>query len=84
MPHLRSFQASWQNGVEHLPAQYRGQLVLIVNVVSRCGFTPHYAGLEALHRAYRDQGVSILAFPCNPFVQQEPQDNAAIKTFCKC
>ncbi|MGE3579654.1 MAG: glutathione peroxidase [Vicinamibacterales bacterium] len=61
---------------------YRGKVLLIVNVASACGFTPQYAGLEALYRAHRDQGFEILAFPCNQFGSQEPGDADAIRSFC--
>ena len=61
---------------------YRGSVLLIVNVASKCGFTPQYAGLEALYRRYRDQGFSVLGFPCNQFGHQEPGDEAAIREFC--
>lgn len=63
-------------------ANYRGQVLLIVNVASQCGFTPQYAGLEALYRRYRDRGFAILGFPCNQFSHQEPGDEAEIKSFC--
>jgi glutathione peroxidase len=62
--------------------EFRGQVLLIVNVASRCGFTPQYAGLEALYRKYRDRGFAVLAFPCNQFAGQEPGDDAAIHRFC--
>lgn len=61
---------------------YRGQVLLIVNVASKCGFTSQYAGLEALYRRYRDKGFSILGFPCNQFGHQEPGNEAEIKSFC--
>jgi len=63
--------------------RFRGQVLLIVNVASRCGFTPQYEGLEALYRRYRDRGFSVLGFPCNQFGRQEPGDNAAIQEFCR-
>ena len=63
-------------------ADYRGQVLLIVNVASQCGFTPQYAGLEALYRRYREQGFTILGFPCDQFSHQEPGDEAEIKSFC--
>ena len=56
--------------------------MLIVNVASKCGFTPQYAGLEALHREYVDKGLTILGFPCNQFGSQEPGDAAEIANFC--
>jgi glutathione peroxidase len=61
---------------------HRGRVLLIVNVASKCGFTPQYAGLEALHRRFADRGLSVLAFPCNQFGAQEPGDAAEIASFC--
>ena len=61
---------------------YRGQLLLIVNVASKCGFTPQYEGLEALYRRYRDKGFTVLGFPCDQFAHQEPGDEAEIRRFC--
>ena len=61
---------------------YHGQVLLIVNVASKCGFTTQYAGLEALYRRYRDQGFAILGFPCDQFAHQEPGSEAEIKSFC--
>src|SRR5262245_9532740 len=63
-------------------AGYRGQVLLIVNVASRCGFTPQYEGLEALYRRHRANGFSVLGFPCNQFGGQEPGDRAEILDFC--
>ena len=63
--------------------QYRGRVLLIVNVASRCGFTPQYAGLERLYRQHRDAGFVVLGFPCNQFGQQEPGSGAQIATFCE-
>ena len=63
-------------------ASYKGKVLLIVNVASKCGLTPQYEGLEALYRKYKDQGFEILAFPCNQFLGQEPGDNEAIEKFC--
>lgn len=60
-------------------ADYAGRAVLIVNTASECGFTPQYAGLEALHRKYAPQGLVVLAFPCNQFGKQEPGEAAAIR-----
>jgi glutathione peroxidase len=62
---------------------YRGKVLLIVNVASKCGFTPQYAGLEALHRKYGTKGFEVLGFPCNQFGAQEPGDAAEIANFCK-
>jgi glutathione peroxidase len=63
-------------------ADFRGQVLLIVNVASRCGFTPQYAGLETLYQEFKNRGFSVLGFPCNQFAHQEPGDDAEIKLFC--
>ena len=70
------------DGREQSLAGYRDQVILIVNVASQCGFTPQYAGLEALYRKLHGRGFSVLGFPCNQFGQQEPGDEQAIKRFC--
>lgn len=62
--------------------KYRSQLLLIVNVASKCGFTTQYAGLEAIYRRHRDQGFTVLGFPCDQFGNQEPGSEAEIKSFC--
>jgi glutathione peroxidase len=62
--------------------KYRGQVLLIVNVASKCGFTSQYAGLEALYRRYRDKGFAVLGFPCDQFAHQEPGSEAEIQSFC--
>ena len=64
-------------------SQYQGQVLLVVNVASRCGFTNQYKGLQALYEQYKEQGFSVLGFPCNQFSSQEPGDEASIKTFCE-
>ncbi len=61
---------------------YRGQVLLIVNVASKCGFTGHYADLQSLYEEFKDQGFSILGFPCNQFGFQEPGDEQQIASFC--
>ena len=61
---------------------FRGQVLLVVNTASRCGFTPQYAGLEALHRGFSGRGFAVLGFPCNQFGHQEPGDEAAVGAFC--
>jgi glutathione peroxidase len=62
---------------------FAGEALLIVNVASQCGFTPQYAGLEALHRRFRDRAFAVLGFPCDQFGHQEPGDESAIQRFCK-
>ena len=62
--------------------EFKGKVLLIVNVASKCGLTPQYEGLEAMYRKYRDKGFEILGFPCNQFLSQEPGDEAEIKSFC--
>lgn len=68
--------------LERLDA-FRDQVLLIVNVASRCGFTPQYAGLESLYRKHKSDGFTILGFPCDQFGHQEPGDEAEIKEFCQ-
>jgi glutathione peroxidase len=61
---------------------YQGKVLLIVNVASKCGFTPQYTALEAVYKKYQDQGLVIVGFPCNQFGQQEPGTDTEIKQFC--
>lgn len=63
-------------------ADHRGKTLLLVNVASKCGLTPQYTGLEALHEKYADQGFAVLGFPCNQFGAQEPGSAEEIATFC--
>ena len=63
-------------------SSYADRVLLIVNTASKCGFTPQYEGLEALHRRYADRGFEVLGFPCNQFGHQEPGDAAEIANFC--
>lgn len=63
-------------------AFFKGKVLLIVNVASRCGFTPQYKGLEALYQRWKDKGLVILGFPCNQFGHQEPGNETDIKSFC--
>lgn len=70
------------DGGEQTLAAYRGQVLLVVNVASQCGFTPQYAGLERLHRDYAARGFAVLGFPCNQFGAQEPGDADEIQRFC--
>jgi glutathione peroxidase len=73
------------NSIDGQPAplsQYRGKVLLIVNVASKCGYTPQYAGLEAVYEKYKDKGLVVLGFPANNFKAQEPGSDEEIKTFC--
>jgi glutathione peroxidase len=63
-------------------ASHRGQVLLIVNVASKCGFTPQYTGLESLYQSYKDRGLAVLGFPANEFASQEPGTNEEIAQFC--
>ncbi len=71
------------DGSETTLADWRGQVLLIVNTASRCGFTPQYAGLEALYQKYKDRGFAVLGFPCNQFGAQEPGTAGEIGAFCE-
>ncbi|MEI6705452.1 MAG: glutathione peroxidase [Deltaproteobacteria bacterium] len=82
MPGIYDFPVQTASGETKTLAEYRGQVVLIVNTASKCGFTPQYAGLEALFRKYVSQGFVVLGFPCNQFGVQEPGDISEIQTFC--
>jgi glutathione peroxidase len=64
-------------------SRYKGQVMLIVNTASACGFTPQFTGLEKLHKTYADQGLAVLGFPCNQFASQDPGDDAQIANFCQ-
>ncbi len=76
------FTAPDLSGTEQPLAQWRGNVLLIVNVASKCGFTPQYAGLEQLYERHKDRGLVVLGFPCDQFGHQEPGDEAAIAAFC--
>ncbi|MCX7371149.1 MAG: glutathione peroxidase [Alphaproteobacteria bacterium] len=79
---LYDFSAKLSSGDEQSLAAYRGQALLIVNVASKCGFTPQYKGLQALHAQYAPRGFSVLAFPCDQFGHQEPGSDHEIAAFC--
>ncbi len=73
------------NSIDGQPAPlaaYKGKVLLVVNVASKCGFTPQYTALEALYEKYKDQGLVVIGFPANNFMSQEPGTNEEIKTFC--
>lgn len=82
MTAITDFTVTGADGAPVALDAYRGQVLLIVNTASKCGFTPQYEGLEALYRCYRDRGFAVLAFPCNQFGAQEPGDAAEIANFC--
>jgi glutathione peroxidase len=77
------FQAVALDGTPIDLARYRGQVLLIVNTASACGFTPQYKGLEEVYRRFRERGVEVLGFPCNQFGQQESGNAAEIGAFCE-
>ncbi len=83
MTNLYDFTATSITGEEVDLAQYQGKAVLVVNTASKCGFTPQYQGLEELQKAYADDGLVVLGFPCDQFGHQEPGDEAEIEQFCE-
>lgn len=82
MTTLHDHTALLNNGTEVSLREFAGKVVLVVNVASKCGYTPQYEGLEALYRKYKDKGFAVLGFPCNQFLSQEPGTDADIATFC--
>ncbi len=76
------FTVQTADGADQPLAEYAGQVMLVVNVASKCGFTPQYAGLEKLHRDYAARGLQVLGFPCNQFGDQEPGTDEEIQQFC--
>ncbi|MBI3785057.1 MAG: glutathione peroxidase [Deltaproteobacteria bacterium] len=77
------FTAQTIDGEQCSLRDFQGKVLLVVNVASQCGLTPHYAGLEELYRNYKDRGLVVLGFPCNQFGSQEPGTEADIKKFCE-
>ncbi len=82
MSSIYDFKAETLDGKPAPLSDWRGQVLLIVNTASKCGFTGQYAGLEALYRKYRERGLVVLGFPCNQFGAQEPGDAEEIANFC--
>ena len=82
MTNAYDFTAETLEGQPAPLAEHKGEVMLIVNTASKCGFTPQYAGLEALYRKYKDRGLTILGFPCNQFGAQEPGNAEEIASFC--
>ena len=83
MTTVYDFRAATLEGEEISLARFQGQILLVVNTASKCGFTPQYEGLERLYRTYRDRGLAVLGFPCNQFGAQEPGGAAEIGEFCR-
>lgn len=83
MTSLYDFSARAIDGRQTPLSEFRGKVVLIVNVASECGFTPQYAGLQALHARFADRGFTVLGFPCNQFGGQEPGEEGAICSFAQ-
>jgi glutathione peroxidase len=82
MASVHDYVATTIDGQSQSLAEYAGRVLLIVNVASRCGFTPQYTGLEALYRRLAQRGFTVLGFPCDQFGHQEPGDEAEIRRFC--
>ncbi|HEY8138732.1 MAG TPA: glutathione peroxidase [Methylocystis sp.] len=82
MTGLYGIEARTIDGKTQALGEFSGKTLLIVNVASKCGFTPQYAGLEALYREFKDRGLVVLGFPCDQFGHQEPGDEAEIAAFC--
>lgn len=83
MTTIYDFAALTNRGVEKSFADYRGQVLLIVNTASKCGFTPQYKELEALYQKYKDAGLVVIGFPCDQFAHQEPGTDTEIEQFCQ-
>ncbi|MBS1106218.1 MAG: Glutathione peroxidase family protein, partial [Deltaproteobacteria bacterium] len=83
MPTLHDFSARSITGEDSSLRDYAGKVALVVNVASKCGLTPQYAGLEKLYETYHARGLEVLGFPCNQFAGQEPGTDAEVQEFCK-
>ena len=83
MSTIYEFSAENMDGNTQDFADYKGQVLLIVNTASKCGFTPQFEGLEALYQQYKDQGLTVIGFPCNQFGSQDPGSNDEIGAFCQ-
>ena len=80
---IYDFEAKSISGKDISLSQFKGQVVLIVNTASKCGFTPQFGGLETLHKTYAGKGLAVLGFPCNQFGSQDPGVDAEIAEFCQ-
>jgi len=83
MEMIYDFKAQTSKGQELDFSQFKGKVLLIVNTASKCGFTPQFAGLEALNQKYKEQGLVIIGFPCNQFNEQDPGSDGEIEGFCQ-
>jgi glutathione peroxidase len=83
MPTLHDFSARSITGEDASLRDYAGKVAVVVNVASKCGLTPQYAGLEKLYESYHTRGLEVLGFPCNQFAGQEPGSDAEVQEFCK-
>lgn len=83
MSSVYDFETESINGSKKSLADYKGQVLLVVNTASKCGFTPQFEGLENLYKKYKDKGLTILGFPCNQFGKQDPGSNGEIQEFCQ-
>lgn len=83
MDKIYDFKVKTIQGEETTLAEYKGKVLLIVNVASKCGYTPQYDGLETLYTQYKNKGLVVLGFPCNQFGSQEPGSETEIQNFCR-
>ena len=83
MPNLYDFEARTITGEDSSLRDYAGKVAVVVNVASKCGLTPQYAGLEKLYETHHARGLEVLGFPCNQFAGQEPGSDAEVQEFCK-
>lgn len=83
MSNIYNFSAERMDGTSQPFNDYNGQVLLIVNTASKCGFTPQFEGIEALYKQYKDQGLTVIGFPCNQFGGQDPASNEEIEAFCQ-
>lgn len=82
MTTLYELEATTIDGAAQSLSAFQGKTLLVVNVASKCGFTPQYTGLEAMYRKFKDKGLVVLGFPCDQFAHQEPGNEQEIKNFC--